>query len=159
VPKSVIIFKARRPKSHPKGCYSGHYGCTYIYALLGIPQTPTNQHQKVGKKMKKYKQIKVNLNDDDYKKVSDYCDEFGISFSEFFRQKIDAKIDSPRMRNRRVKYRKIDPTLLYEINSIGINLNQIAKYANTHKKFDADILVKLVAIEKSLQRLLDDCIN
>jgi hypothetical protein len=129
------------------------------FALLGIPQTPINQHQKVGKKMKKYKQVKVNLNDDDYKKVSDYCDEFGISFSEFFRQKIDAKIDSPRVRNRRVKYRKIDPTLLYEINSIGVNLNQIAKYANSDNELDNDLLIKLINIEKKLQRLLDDCIN
>lgn len=46
--------------------------------------------------------------------------------------------------------------LLYELHKIGNNINQIAKYANTHKKLDDYILISLSKIEKQLEGLVKD---
>lgn len=48
-----------------------------------------------------------------------------------------------------------DPTLLYELNRIGVNLNQIAKHCNT-KKSDVNLVevaLRLRSIEEQLRRL------
>lgn len=46
--------------------------------------------------------------------------------------------------------------LFYELHKIGNNINQIARYANTHKILDDYILVSLSKIEKQLEGLVKD---
>jgi hypothetical protein len=45
---------------------------------------------------------------------------------------------------------------LYELNRIGNNLNQIAKYANINKELDTKILEQLARIEEMLQILIEE---
>ncbi|MBD3806839.1 MobC family plasmid mobilization relaxosome protein [Sulfuricurvum sp.] len=61
--------------------------------------------------------------------------------------------DAPIKKTPKRKYTTVDPNLLFEINAIGNNLNQIARRVNQGDKFD--VLLLLVAIEKKLERLLN----
>ena len=66
-----------------------------------------------------------------------------LKFSEFARAKI---------LNQKIKS-KITNDLVFEINKIGNNLNQISKYVNTEKALDFQVLEKLIEIEKHLESL------
>jgi len=51
----------------------------------------------------------------------------------------------------------IDPLLLYELNKIGVNLNQIAKKVQ-YGKHNIEWLVEIIHIERQLASLLEnDC--
>lgn len=55
---------------------------------------------------------------------------------------------------RTIPIAKADPKLLYELNRIGVNLNQIARQLNTSKQVDnLEILSALVDIERRLGEL------
>jgi beta-lactamase class D len=69
-----------------------------------------------------------------------------LTFSDFARSKI---------LNQKIKS-KLTNNLIYEIAKIGNNLNQIAKYVNTKKALDFQILEKLVHIEKKLEKIRND---
>jgi hypothetical protein len=47
--------------------------------------------------------------------------------------------------------------LLYEINKIGNNLNQIARLCNIDKQVDIRVLEKLSRIEEMLDLLIEEC--
>ena len=47
--------------------------------------------------------------------------------------------------------------LLYEINKIGNNINQIAKLCNINKNVDIKVLEQLAKIEEELSILLEEC--
>ena len=47
--------------------------------------------------------------------------------------------------------------LLYEINKIGNNINQIAKLCNIEKQIDIKALEELAKIEEELSILLEEC--
>lgn len=55
------------------------------------------------------------------------------------------------------QYKKFDPNLLYEINRIGVNLNQIARYCNNiPASIDiVKIALSLQKIEMELQQIID----
>ena len=50
---------------------------------------------------------------------------------------------------------KLELEMVYQVNKIGINLNQIAYYINTKKCVDMQVLQRLVNIEKTLKELLN----
>jgi len=51
----------------------------------------------------------------------------------------------------------IDPLLLYELNKIGVNLNQITKKINSSEN-NVEWLIKIIHIEQHLASLLEnDC--
>lgn len=52
--------------------------------------------------------------------------------------------------NIKPKIKPIDPLLLYELNKIGVNLNQIARHCNS-KKSDVD-LAQIVLLLRSIDR-------
>ena len=54
--------------------------------------------------------------------------------------------------NRKQKIKPVDPKLLYEINKIGVNLNQIAHYCNI-KKSDANLIEVALLLRSIEQRL------
>lgn len=71
----------------------------------------------------------------------------GKSFSDFTREVLlhgEIKIS-------RVK--KMDQDLIYEINRIGNNLNQIAKKANSNELAGIQLLAELVEIEKAIKNV------
>ena len=83
----------------------------------------------------------IRFSEDEYSKISDKLEKADIDFSTFCRSAIlKKKIKLP-----------IERELLYQLNKIGNNLNQIAKRINQKEKFS--VLTELVQIEKALKDL------
>jgi len=55
----------------------------------------------------------------------------------------------------RKKVSTVDPLLLYELNKIGVNLNQIAKKIQ-HSENNIEWLVEIIHIEQQLTSLLEN---
>ena len=103
---------------------------------------------------KKYKQVKVNLDVDDHAQLKLYCDANNITLAEFFRASANYKINDAREPQQKRVHKTTDPKLLYHLNKIGNNLNQIAKHANEGNALDYQVLAELAHIEKTLKDFL-----
>jgi mRNA-degrading endonuclease RelE of RelBE toxin-antitoxin system len=66
-------------------------------------------------------------------------------------QKLPKKVKQRQEAKR--NYSIVDPKLLFEINAIGNNINQISRRVNEYQKFD--VLIELQSIEQQLERLLN----
>ena len=95
--------------------------------------------------MAKDKRITIRFTDDEYNELKAKADELDIPLSTYIRKKV--------LGNREKILTKCNKELLYEINRIGNNLNQIAKHCNTTKTIDKLVLQSLVEIEKKLNEL------
>jgi len=98
------------------------------------------------KKEKKLIRKTVRLTENENEKLTTELEKHNLTFSDFAR----AKILNQRIRS------KITNDLIYEVSKIGSNLNQIAKYVNTQKALDFQVLEKLVSIEKKIEDLKND---
>ena len=98
--------------------------------------------------MNKNKRVTIRLTDVEHKNFTKQADELAISLSAFIRFKLN--------NINKIKTSKCDKNLVYEINRIGLNLNQIAKYTNSKKVLDKIILEQLIQIEKQLNNILED---
>ena len=86
--------------------------------------------------MSKYKQIKVNVLEDEYIKLVQIAKKQNITLAELFRLSVGTRIKNapkPHKEKPKIVYKRTDPNLLYEINKIGVNINQIARYLNSGK--------------------------
>lgn len=67
----------------------------------------------------------------------------------------DLALNEPEKR----KPKPVNPQLLYELNKIGVNLNQIATYCNRHLKLEQsekiDLFYILSAIDEDLKEILE----
>lgn len=97
--------------------------------------------------MHKDKRVTIRFTQDEYNKLKDEATKLGITLSSYLRNKI--------LGNRGNLLTKCDKELLYELNRIGNNLNQIAKHCNINKSIDKLALKELVEIERQLKRLLE----
>lgn len=88
------------------------------------------------------KTIRFDVNE--YMHIENLLRMHSLSFAEFARNAIMQK---------EIKS-KVDLDLVYEVNRIGNNLNQIAHYVNSNKVIDMQVLQMLVDIEKRLNELL-----
>ena len=104
--------------------------------------------------MSKYKQVKINLEVDDHDKLQKYCIDEGITMASFFRNLAEYKIENIREPRNTREHKTTDPNLLYQLNKMGINLNQIAKYSNQNQEVALKVLMQLASIEKLLKELL-----
>ena len=95
--------------------------------------------------MKKEKRVTIRFTEDEYNKLKTKADELGISLSTYIRKKA--------LGNRERISSKCNKELLYEMNRIGNNLNQIARHCNITKTIDKLVLQSLVEIEKKLNDL------
>lgn len=79
----------------------------------------------------------------------------GLTLADLIRQHLGEARQVGRDPVRRPAARKADPALLTALARIGNNLNQVAKWANTHKSnADAvEVIAALVSIEESLHSL------
>ena len=104
----------------------------------------------------KYKQVKVNFKPSQFEKLEQLAEAKGVTKAEWIRQKIGANIDEEDIRAPKPKPREgqTDTALLYELHKIGNNINQVARYANTNKALDREILSELIRIEDRLKTLL-----
>ena len=76
--------------------------------------------------------------------------------SEFLRNSVNAKLENAPLPKSKKIYKATDPKLLFEINKIGNNLNQIARQLNSKKDdiSNIEILKELVALEKKMNELV-----
>lgn len=102
-------------------------------------------------KKQKLKQIKVYFSEVDYMNILVFSQAKNISMAEFIRQKINVKIDNPIQPKIKLVYRNTDPRLLYELNKIGNNLNQIAKKLNSKNEFETRAIFEIYQKVMSLK--------
>jgi hypothetical protein len=84
--------------------------------------------------MSKYKQIKVNVTEDVHAKLVQTAQKHNITLAELFRLSVHTEIENapkPKKKKSKIIYKRTDPNLLYEVNKIGVNLNQIARHLNS----------------------------
>jgi len=105
------------------------------------------------------KRIRLRLSEEDYKLVREISDKYGMKTTEFIRQAVRDGVSG--LENS-VKLKLISE-IKREIRKIGVNINQIARWANTYKA-DAEswkILMVLNEVDAKisdiLRRLEDDC--
>jgi hypothetical protein len=92
--------------------------------------------------MSKDEKITIRLKSNELEYISKKSEELYISKSEFCRQAIvEAKVIS----------KKPSVDLLYELNRIGNNLNQITKRININKAIDRVVIYQLDEIEQQLE--------
>jgi hypothetical protein len=124
------------------------------FDLVGVaPQTPLKKGINLSEKMK---QIKVFFTVHDFEILKQTSKDQNLTMSEFIRKSVNSKIENAPAPKTKKVYKVADPKLLYELNKIGVNLNQIAKNLN-EKKTDVSnvaILKELVNLETKLNELL-----
>lgn len=77
--------------------------------------------------------------------------------AEMFRSILNINFSEKRERKNTRIHKVTDPQLLYHLNKIGNNLNQIAKHVNEGNTFNIQILSELTQIENNLKGFLNDC--
>lgn len=88
----------------------------------------------------------VRFTEDEFQKIEKELTKLNTSFSNYARASI---------LKTKVKFTpKIKSELIFEINKIGNNLNQIAKLANEKKAIDTNTLKVMFDIQKQLNELL-----
>ena len=88
--------------------------------------------------------ISAKVSDEVYQIVDELATTKNISKSEVIKQAIlNSKIEDTSLKKRK----------LFELNSIGNNLNQIARYCNAKKSVNLAVLEQLKIIEKKLNDL------
>jgi len=111
------------------------------------PSTPPTPEGANLEDTKKYKKT-IRFTKSEIEQIEKKLKEHNLSFSEFARNAILCKkINS-----------KISIKLVYEINKIGNNLNQVAKRVNTLKRLDQDVLGVLIDIDKKMDELKEKCL-
>ncbi len=109
----------------------------------------------------KLKQVKVNLYPHQYLQIKEKAKSNNVTIAQYIREQLNLNLDPKDTRKiytetQKKVYKETDPKLLYEINKIGNNLNQIARVLN-QKKDDlnrVEILQSLVKIESDVKSLL-----
>lgn len=88
----------------------------------------------------------IRFSEDEYSKIQELMSEHKLTFAEFARASILKK---------KIKT-NLTKDLLFEINRVGNNLNQIAKKVNsgTDRK---NLLIELIAIKNQMQEIKDVC--
>ena len=87
---------------------------------------------------------KVRFNNDEYERVLKR--QTGNTFAGWLRQ---VALDI-------VPVHQADAELVRNIGRIGSNLNQIARYVNTEKSLDQNVLNEIVAIRSMLKQLINE---
>lgn len=83
------------------------------------------------KKRLRDKQIVIRLLDEEYEMLRAKCDEFGMSYSDYFRQLIlFGSVKHSSKKDSKEDHKKF----MYEINHIGGNINQIAHRVNSNRQ-------------------------
>lgn len=84
------------------------------------------------------------------------ADAAGVTLSDLIRERMATPLVGRAPRVRRLAAPSADPCLLIGVAKLGNNLNQLARWVNTHKGAAdaAAVLVTLSAIERDLAQLL-----
>lgn len=96
--------------------------------------------------MKKF--LKISMDESLHQTSKEKAKELGISLSELVRQFL---------KNGKVIEKKDDKALLYHLNKIGNNINQIARKINSEKSYraiDSTIYTMLLKVKKDIEILV-----
>jgi len=98
----------------------------------------------------------VRFTPEEVEKLTLIAEAKGITLSDLIRRsvlgyKIPERISPERLTRKSEIFRKY----LAELNKIGVNINQIARYCNQYREVDALVLEKLLEIEEELKELLN----
>jgi len=98
------------------------------------------------------KSIKIRLTPTELNKIEQLAEESSArNLSDFIRQVVlTGKFKVP-------KVSQNFENLLYEINKIGNNINQISKHCNINNSVDIKVLEQLTKIEEKLSILMELC--
>jgi ferritin len=100
--------------------------------------------------------ISAKVTPEEREKIKAIAEAKGLTISEFVRKKLlDIEIPERISPERLAKKNEIFRKYLAEVNKIGSNINQIARYCNKHREVDAIVLERLIEIEESLKGLLN----
>jgi signal transduction protein with GAF and PtsI domain len=98
----------------------------------------------MSEKKSKLKQVKVYFSESDFLELKEEATQKNISMAELVRQKMQTKIpNAPAPKKSKKSYRTTDPKLLFELNKIGNNLNQIAKKLNTKNELESKAIFEI----------------
>ena len=103
----------------------------------------THKKYKLSDEKMRTNVTKVRFNESEYEKVLNRCS--GNTFAGWLRQ---VALDI-------VPIHQADAELVRNIGRIGSNLNQVARYVNTEKSLDQNVLNEIVAIRLMLKQLID----
>lgn len=102
----------------------------------------------------KNRQIVVSFPNEVFEKIAIKAETLEITKAELIRQQLNFDFDKKREPRQKRVHKTTDPKLLYHLNKIGNNLNQIAKHLNEGNSFDLQVLIELSHIEQSLKEFL-----
>jgi len=102
----------------------------------------------------KYKQIKINVAPGHYDELLEKAGDRSIA--QYIREQLDIDLkDKPiTLKKPKKYYLQTDPMLIYQINKIGTNVNQIAKRLNSGDSVTRITLSVLIEIMSTLKRLI-----
>ncbi len=89
--------------------------------------------------------ISAKVDDELYETAKRVAEANGLTVSKMLKQAFTSAT---------IKDTSSEQKLLQELNRIGNNLNQIARYVNTKKVLDRQVLASLARIESDLKELL-----
>jgi hypothetical protein len=97
--------------------------------------------------------IKIRVTNDEKQEIYDKAILAGCTVTDLIRQSLC------RVKTWTAKDKEVERERIREIRRLGQNLNQVAKWCNSHKSAaDAmQVLVLLAVIERNLQKLLSPC--
>jgi hypothetical protein len=99
------------------------------------------------------KRITVRLTEEEYEMLSKLAEERNLSVSELVRKLVfERRLPKPTPKKAMLKIPECRK-LAYELNKIGVNLNQIARRVNINKNIDLLALELLAEIEEELLAL------
>ncbi len=132
--------------------------------LGGYPPKPPlkirSSDLRKGKKGKKDKTLVIRLTNSEYKRIKKLAELEGLTVSELIRKSvfINEKTSKLNLFQRLLKKSETLKEFVRELNRIGVNLNQIARYCNSIKDVDEKVLNVLLAYFdelRSIKKLLE----
>lgn len=108
------------------------------------------------------RQIKktIRFTEEEIEKLERVAKGKGITLSELIRKKaLDVELPQRISPERLAKRNQVFRQLAYEINRIGVNLNQIARYCNRNREIDCLVLQEILETKRLLETLLETAYN
>ncbi len=104
------------------------------------------------KKEKRTKKVVVRVTEEEHRQLKELSEQTGLTIADIFRRsfKISLSKRKPRGKKREIT---IPDRYLYELNKIGVNLNQIARRVNIYRLIDEQALIELQRIANAMEDL------
>jgi hypothetical protein len=98
--------------------------------------------------MRTYRHIKIAVEPEEWAELNNSAILQGLKLSGYCRKLLNIRNDIDKKKDK-----KMNLALISALNKIGSNLNQIAKYVNTKKELDQQVLIKLFEIQEEIKTL------